>query len=109
VEFEVIQDPWVQSMQNIVSVAQQSVGCNDTLYGEDVGFCDTKPFYLNRSASPEDAIYHFNNNALTFLNVGKGMGDEMILAINDMAFAMKIVATPYHPASYRLVTEYGTI
>lgn len=79
-------DLWVQSMQNIVSVAQENVGCNDTLYGGKVGFVDTKPFYLNESASPADAIHHFNNNALTFLNTGKAMGDEMILAINDMAF-----------------------
>ena len=36
------------------------------------------------SESPDDAIHHFNNNALTFLNIGKALGDEMILAINDM-------------------------
>lgn len=84
--FEATNDLWVQSMQNIVSVAQESVGCNDTIYGGKVGFVDTKPYYLNASASPQDAIHHFNNNALTFLNTGKAMGDEMIQAINDMAF-----------------------
>jgi len=84
--FETTNDLWVQSMQNIVAVAQESVGCNDTIYGGKVGFVDTKPYYLNLSASPADAIHHFNNNALTFLNIGKAMGDEMILAINDMAF-----------------------
>jgi len=95
--FEQINDPWVQSMQNIVSVAQQSVGCNDTLYGGKAGFVDTKPYYLNRSESPEDAIYHFNNNARTFLNIGKGMGDEMIRAINDMAFCYQDCADPVSP------------
>lgn len=95
--FEVINDLWVQSMQNIVSVAQKNVGCNDTLYGGRVGFVDTKPYYLNLSASPEDAIYHFNNNALTFLNVGKEMGNEMILAINDMAFCYEDCASPVSP------------
>ncbi len=95
--FEVINDLWVQSMQNIVSVAQESVGCNDTIYGGKAGFVNTKPFYLNLSASPEDAIYHFNNNALTFLNIGKAMGDEMILAINDMAFCYKDCADPVSP------------
>ena len=30
--------------------------------------------------------HHFHNNARTFLNIGKTMGDEMILAINDMAY-----------------------
>lgn len=95
--FEVNNDPWVQSMQNIVSVAQESVGCNDTIYGGRVGFVDTKPYYLNLSASPEDAIYHFNNNALTFLNTGKAMGDEMILAINDMAFCYEDCAEPVVP------------
>lgn len=84
--FEATNDLWVQSMQNIVSVAQESVGCNDTIYGGKVGFVDTKPYYLNASASPQNAIHHFNNNALTFLNTGKAMGDEMIQAINDMAF-----------------------
>lgn len=77
---------WVQDMQDIVSVAQENVGCNDTLYGGTLGFTDSKPFYIDVAESPSDAIHHFNNNALTFLKVGKSMGDEMILAINDMAF-----------------------
>ena len=95
--YEQINDPWVQSMQNIISVAQQSVGCNDTIYSGKVGFVNTKPFYLNLSASPHDAIYHFNNNALTFLNIGKAMGDEMILAINDMAFCYEDCSEPVSP------------
>ncbi len=95
--FEIINDSWVQSMQNIVSVAQESVGCNDTLYGGRVGFVNTKPFYLNQSDSPEDAIYHFNNNALTFLNIGKATGNEMILAINDMAFCYVDCGNPVSP------------
>lgn len=90
-------DLWVQSMQNIVSVAQESVGCNDTILGGKVGFVDTKPFYRDLSASPEDAVYHFNNNALTFLNIGKEMGDEMILAINDMAFCYEDCGEPVDP------------
>jgi hypothetical protein len=95
--FEQSPDLWVQSMQNIVSVAQQSVGCNDTLYGGKLGFVDTKPFYLNLSESPQDAIHHFNNNALTFLNIGKSMGEEMILAINDMAYCYEDCAEPVTP------------
>ncbi|MEO1259235.1 MAG: sialate O-acetylesterase [Bacteroidota bacterium] len=78
---------WVQNMQTIVSVAQENVGCNDTLYGGRVGFVETKQHYLDGSASPiNNGIHHFHNNALTFLNIGKDLGDEMILAINDMAF-----------------------
>jgi len=79
-------DLWVQNMQNIVSVAQETVGCNDSIYGGQVGFVDTKEFYLDLSVSPFDGIHHFNNNALTFLNVGKSIGNEMIRTINDMAF-----------------------
>ena len=79
-------DLWVQSLQNIVSVAQENVGCNDTIYGGKVGFVETKQYYIENSESPLDAIHHFHNNALTFLNIGKAIGDEMILAINDMAF-----------------------
>jgi Carbohydrate esterase, sialic acid-specific acetylesterase/SdrD B-like domain/Secretion system C-terminal sorting domain len=95
--FEQINDSWVQSMQNIVAVAQQSVGCNDSLYGGSLGFVNTKPFYINLSASPEDAIYHYNNNASTFLNVGKSMGNEMIKAINDMAFCYEDCSSPVSP------------
>ena len=84
--FEPISDLWVQDMQNIVSVAQENVGCNDDDYGGKVGFVETKQYYLNSSISPTNAIYHYNNNALTYLNIGKAMGNEMILAINDMAF-----------------------
>ncbi len=79
-------DLWVQDMQTIVSIAQESVGCNDVAYGGTVGFRDTKPFYLESDASPDDAVHHFNNNALTFLNIGREIGEEMILAINDIAF-----------------------
>jgi Carbohydrate esterase, sialic acid-specific acetylesterase/SdrD B-like domain/Secretion system C-terminal sorting domain len=95
--FEIINDSWVNSMQNVVSQAQQIVGCNDTIYGGRVGFVNTKPYYINLSASPEDAIYHFNNNALTFLNVGKSMGDEMVKAINDMAFCYEDCREPVSP------------
>lgn len=79
-------DLWVQDIQNIVSVAQEAVGCNDSLYGGWVGFTETKQFYLDAFESPTDAIHHFHNNALTFLNIGKALGQEMILAINEMAF-----------------------
>ena len=84
--FTLSNDSWVRSMQEVVSVAQESVGCNDEDYGGTVGFVETKPFYKELSESPLDAIHHFNNNALTFLNIGKAIGNEMILTINDMAF-----------------------
>lgn len=95
--YESTGDPWVQSMQDIVSVAQESVGCNDMVYGGKLGFVNTKPFYVNQSGSPADAIHHYNNNALTFLNIGKAMGDEMILAINDMAFCYQDCNNPILP------------
>ena len=66
-------------------------------YGGKVGFVDTKPFYWDLSESPENAIHHFNNNALTFLNIGKSMGDEMIQAINDMAFCYEDCDDPVSP------------
>jgi len=84
--FTLSNDLWVRSMQNIVSVAQENVGCNDSIYGGKVGFVETKQYYLEQSVSPQDAIHHFNNNALSNLNIGKAMGNEMILTINDMAF-----------------------
>lgn len=95
--YEAIDDTWVKSMQNIVAAAQETVGCNDSVYGGKVGFVNSKPFYINATASPEDAIYHYNNNALTFLNVGKAMGDEMILAITDMSFCYQDCTDPVLP------------
>lgn len=83
---------WIQDMQEIVSVAQENVGCNDSIYGGTVGFVDTKPFWLEATESPDDASFHFNNNARTLLNIGKSLGDEMILAINDMAFCSDITS-----------------
>ncbi len=79
-------DLWVQDIQNIISVAQETVGCDDDTYGGHVGFVDTKRFYLESSVSPDDAVFHFNNNALSFLNIGKLIGDEMIRSVNEMAF-----------------------
>jgi hypothetical protein len=84
--FERSNDIWVQNMQNIVSVAQENVGCNDSIYGGSVGFVQSKQYYLDRSESPQDAIHHFNHNALTYLNIGKAMGKQMILSLNNMAF-----------------------
>lgn len=95
--YEATNDLWLQSIQNIVAVAQETVGCNDSIYAGKVGFVNSKPFYINPAESPEDAVYHYNNNALTFLNVGKAMGDEMILAINDMAFCYQDCADPVLP------------
>jgi hypothetical protein len=77
---------WIQDMQDIVAVAQENVGCNDSIYGGTVGFVDTKPLWITMAESPDDAGFHFHNNARTFLNIGKTMGEEMILAINDMAY-----------------------
>ncbi len=79
-------DSWVRDMQEIISVAQENVGCNDEAFGGKVGFVNTKLFYQSLEESPENAIHHFNNNALTFLEVGKSLGEEMIYAINDMSF-----------------------
>jgi len=84
--FERSNDLWVRSMQNIIAVAQENVGCNDSLYGGRVGFVDTTPYYFDETESPQDAIHHFHHNALTFLHIGKAMGNEMIQTINDMAF-----------------------
>lgn len=95
--FTLSNDLWVQDMQTIVSVAQESVGCNDSLYGGTVGFVETKPFYFDASQSPLDAIHHFNNNALTYLQIGKSLGNEMIRAINDMAFCYRECENPVDP------------
>ena len=95
--FELSSDLWVQDMQTIVSVAQETVGCDDPTYGGKVGFVNTKPFYLDESVSPNNAIHHFNNNALTYLNIGKFLGDEMILAINDMAYCYEDCDDPISP------------
>ncbi|WP_306640178.1 sialate O-acetylesterase [Sanyastnella coralliicola] len=81
---------WTQDIQDIIAVAQEAVGCDDETYGGTVGFVDTKPLYIAASESPDDAGFHFHNNARTFLNVGKFMGDEMILAIGDMAFCSEV-------------------
>jgi len=85
---------WMQDIQDIVAVAQENVGCDDVLYGGTVGFVNSKPFYLGAAESPDDSDFHYNNNALTFLNVGKSIGDQMILAIDDMAYCEGFVAVP---------------
>ena len=95
--FTTSNDGWVRDMQEIVSVAQENVGCNDSLYGGRLGFVETKQFFIEAASSPQNAIHHFNNNALTYLNIGKSMGDEMILCINDMAFCYTDCANPVDP------------
>lgn len=87
--FTTSDDQWVRSLQDIVSVAQEAVGCNDSLYGGHVGFVDSKPFYQSASASPVSSIHHFNENAWTYLNLGKSLGDEIILTINEMAYCYR--------------------
>ncbi|MFT6106712.1 MAG: hypothetical protein ACJATL_000948 [Rickettsiales bacterium] len=77
---------WVGNIQKSIAVAQENVACSDGVDGGLIGFAQTKQHYLEPSKSPTDAIYHFNNNALTFLNIGKEMGEQMILAINEMGF-----------------------
>ncbi|MBT3545330.1 MAG: T9SS type A sorting domain-containing protein [Saprospiraceae bacterium] len=79
-------DGWVRSMQEVVSVAQENVGCNDSIYGGKVGFVNTKLFYKEEEESPQNAIHHFHNNAETFLNIGKAIGKEMIKTVHASAF-----------------------
>lgn len=81
---------WTQDIQEIISVAQEIVACDDIMYGGSVGFVDTKPLYMASSESPDDAGFHYHNNAMTFLTIGKSIGDEMILAINDLAFCTDV-------------------
>jgi hypothetical protein len=97
---------WMQDIQDIVAVAQENVACNDSLYGGTVGFVNSKPFYMSVSESPDDEGFHYNNNALTFLNVGKSMGDEMILAINDMAFCSGFVSIPTENSALNEISVY---
>ena len=97
---------WTQDIQDIVAVAQENVACNDSLYGGTVGFVNSKPFYMSVSESPDDEGFHYNNNALTFLNVGKSMGDEMILAINDMAFCSGFVSIPTENSALNEISVY---
>jgi len=92
--YELSGDGWMQDIQTIVAVAQENVGCNDSLLGGTVGFVDSKAFYMIAAESPDDAGYHYNNNALTMLNVGKSMGDQMVLAINDMAYCEGFISVP---------------
>jgi hypothetical protein len=87
-------DGWMQAIQDIVAVAQENVGCNDSLYGGTVGFVDSKAFYMIAAESPDDAGYHYNNNALTMLKVGRSMGDQMVLTINDLAYCEGFVSVP---------------
>ena len=61
-------------MQEIVSVAQEQVGCDDETYGGRLGFVDTKPYFKEEDESPQAAVHHFNNNAETYLNIGKALG-----------------------------------
>lgn len=91
---------WTGDIQEIVAVAQENVGCDDIQYGGTVGFVDSKAFYLDVLESPDDAGFHYNNNALTFLNVGKAIGDEMILAINNMAYCEGFVSVPEEEANF---------
>ena len=100
------QGGWTQDIQDIVAVAQENVACNDSLYGGTVGFVDSKAFYMSSSESPDDAIYHYNNNALTFLNVGKSIGDEMILAINNMAYCNGFNSVPEESRESYITSVY---
>jgi hypothetical protein len=97
---------WMQDIQDIVAVAQENVGCNDSLYGGTVGFVNSKPFYMSVAESPDDAGFHYNNNALTFLNVGKSMGDQMILAINDNAYCSGAISVPEEGIQANLISVY---
>lgn len=97
---------WMQDIQEIVSVAQENVACDDMLYGGTVGFVDTKPFYMDVLESPDDAGFHYHNNALTFLNVGKSIGDEMILAINDMAYCEGFTSVPEDGGEENAISVY---
>lgn len=97
---------WMQDVQEIIAVAQENVGCDDELYGGTVGFVNSKPFYLGAAESPDNAEFHYNNNALTFLNVGKSIGEQMILAINDMAYCEGFISVPEESERANMISVY---
>jgi len=104
--YELSGDGWMQDIQTIVAVAQENVGCNDSLLGGTVGFVDSKAFFMIAAESPDDAGYHYNNNALTMLNVGKSMGDQMVLAINDMAYCEGFISVPAVSSLPNVISVY---
>ena len=80
------------------AVAQENVGCNDSCTAAPL-VCRHQALLDHLAESPDEAAHHFHNNARTFLNIGKAMGDEMILAINDMAYCNAQVWTATTPFS----------
>jgi hypothetical protein len=97
---------WMEDVQDIIAVAQENVACDDILYGGTVGFVNTKEFFMNVLDSPDDAGFHYHNNALTFLNVGKSIGDEMIMAINDMAYCEGFTSVPSEHELAEVISVY---
>lgn len=100
--YELSDDLWTRDIQTMVVPAQENVACNPDYSGK-VGYVDTRPFYFELEVSPTDAIHHFHNNALTFLNVGRKLGIEMKEAIDDTAFCNKIAQI----ISFELPSELG--
>jgi len=57
--------------------AQASVAQREEFKG-NVSFVGTKDFWREKSLSPSDQAYHWNNNAETFYLIGEGMAGAMI-------------------------------
>ncbi len=73
-------DPWLHKIQDYIVPAQEAVAC-DFSYEGNVGYVDTRDYYYAVDQSPDDALHHFNNNALSYLHIGQNMGFSMIKAV----------------------------
>lgn len=78
-------DTWVHTIQDNIVPAQEAVACDFTYEG-NVGYVDTRAYYYAADQSPDDALHHFNNNALSYLHIGQKMGFSMIKAVAGNAF-----------------------
>lgn len=79
-------DLWMQWMQTNIHPAQMAM-VNTALYPEfegNVTAHNTKPYWYDILESPSDnQIYHWNRNALSYLWIGNGLGEDMISMLDS--------------------------
>ena len=58
-------------------------GSIESAFKEKVKVVDSRPFWVDKELSPADSFTHYNNNAISYMDLGEALGEAMIELLPD--------------------------
>ncbi len=90
--FDFVGGPNLTNVQNLVLPAQEAAS---NALGETVSLVDTRPFFREASESPVNELVHWNDNALSFLDIGLEVGKSMISLLDSLGTDIETISEQF--------------